>query len=244
MESTRRAIKSHIYLIILFSVVVLYITYEPFRAFGSETIMLFTSKSAESITGYLNSYDIIRPAVSITLMLLQALIFPFKYEIMIFANIKVFGKLIGLSLSLIGRIIGAYICYDIGKALLSNRIKLIIKKSDTIGIITNYMRGSGPVHVFIRILPFNFDLISYVAGIIQLNSKGYMVNSIVWIIFTTVAYSIKKGYYSYSYERGVTFIRLILSVIVFVIIIKKYHKDMSVREQRTSDCAKKHFPYF
>lgn len=188
--------------------------------------MLFTSKSSESIIGYLNSYDIIRPAVSIALMLLQALIFPFKYEIMIFANIKVFGELIGLGLSLIGRIIGAYICYDIGKTLLSNRIELIIKKLNISEITTNYMRSSGLVHVFIRILPLNFDLISYVAGIIRLDSKKYMRNSIVWIILTTVSYSIKKGYYSYSYEMRTTFIRLILSILVFVIIAKRYHKNI------------------
>jgi len=188
--------------------------------------MLFTSKSSESIVGYLNSYDIIRPVVSIALMLLQALIFPFKYEIMIFANIKVFGELIGLGLSIIGRIIGAYICYDIGKTLLSNRIELIIKKLNINEIITNYMRSSGLVHVFIRILPLNFDLISYVAGIIQLDSKKYMLNSIVWIILTTVSYSIKKGYYSYSYEMRTTFIRLILSILVFVIVAKKYHKNI------------------
>ncbi|MBZ2174379.1 VTT domain-containing protein [Schnuerera sp. xch1] len=226
MESTRRTKKSYIYLTILLSAAVLYIAYEPFKAFSSETVMLFTSKSSESIIGYLNSYDIIRPAVSIALMLLQALIFPFKYEIMIFANIKVFGELIGLGLSLIGRIIGAYICYDIGKTLLSNRIELIIKKLNISEITTNYMRSSGLVHVFIRILPLNFDLISYVAGIIQLDSKKYMLNSIVWIILTTVSYSIKKGYYSYSYEMRTTFIRLILSILVFVIIAKRYHKDI------------------
>ncbi len=226
MESKRRTNKSYIYLIILLSVAVLYIAYEPFKAFSSETVMLFTSKSSESIIGYLNSYDIIRPAVSIALMLLQALIFPFKYEIMIFANIKVFGELIGLGLSLIGRIIGAYICYDIGKTLLSNRIELIIKKLNISEITTNYMRSSGLVHVFIRILPLNFDLISYVAGIIQLDSKKYMLNSIVWIILTTVSYSIKKGYYSYSYEMRTTFIRLILSILVFVIIAKRYHKNI------------------
>ena len=75
------------------------------------------------------------------------------------------------------------------------------------------------------LMPLDFDLISYFVGIIQLNSKKYMVNSIVWIILTTVSYSIKKGYYSYSYEMRTTFIRLILSILVFIIIAKKYHKD-------------------
>jgi len=226
LKNTKQTNKIYIYLIGLLSVVVFYVVSEPFKSFSSEIIMLFTSKSSDSIIGYLNSYDIIRPAVSIALMLLQALIFPFKYEIMVFANIKVFGELIGLGLSLIGRIIGAYFCYDIGKTLLSNRIELIIKKLNKGEIITDFIRSSGLIHVFIRMLPLNFDLISYIAGIIQLDSKKYMVNSIVWIILTTVPYSIKKGYFSYSYEMRTTFIRLILSILVFVVVSRKYYKDI------------------
>ena len=114
--------------------------YEPFKILSSEIIMLFTSKSSESIIGYLNSYNNISPAVSIALMIFQALIFPFKYEIMIFANMKVFGESMGLVLSLVGRIIGAYICFDIGKTLLSNRIELIIRKLNISEITTNYIR--------------------------------------------------------------------------------------------------------
>ena len=200
--------------------------YEPFRAFGSETIMLFTSRSSESIIGYLNSYDSIRPMVSIGLMLLQGIIFPFKYEIMIFANIKVFGELIGFCLSFIGRIVGAYICYDIGKTLISNKMQLIVKKLNISKVTTNYIRSSSLVHVFIRVLPLNFDLISYVAGIMQLDSKKYMLNSVIWISLTTVTYSVKKGYFSYNYEIGTTFIRLILSTVVIFIIAKKHYKGV------------------
>ena len=143
MKSTRETNKKKIYLIILLSLSVLYIAYEPFKTISSEVVILFTSQSSESIIGYLNAYDIIKPAVSIALMVFQALIFPFKYEIMIFANIKVFGELMGLVLSLVGRIIGAYICFDIGKTLLSNRIELIIKKLNIREITTDYMRNSG-----------------------------------------------------------------------------------------------------
>ena len=226
MKSTRETNKKKIYLIILLSLSVLYIAYEPFKTISSEVVILFTSQSSESIIGYLNAYDIIKPAVSIALMVFQALIFPFKYEIMIFANIKVFGELMGLVLSLVGRIIGAYICFDIGKTLLSNRIELIIKKLNIREITTDYMRNSGLVHVFIRILPVNFDLISYIAGIMQLDSKKYMLNSVIWITLTTVTYSVKKGYFSYNYEMGMTFIRFILSILVIAIIVKKHYKGI------------------
>lgn len=229
METNKRTNKCYIYLVIFLTIAVFYITYEPFKAFSSEVVMLFTSNSVESIIGYLNSYYYIRPVVSIALMLLQALIFPFKYEIMIFANIKVFGGLIGLCLSLIGRIIGAYISYDIGKALLSNKIDLIINKFNISEAITNYMRNNDLAHLLLRILPLNFDLVSYIAGILQLDPKKYMLNSIVWIIFTTVLYSIKKGYYNYSYEMGMIYLRLILSILAFIIIMRKNNINIGIR---------------
>ncbi|WP_313755867.1 VTT domain-containing protein [Tissierella sp.] len=225
MKSVIRINKKYLYLSILLLTVLLYIAYKPFKSIISEIALLFTSNSSESIVGYLNSYDIIRPIVSIGLMILQALIIPFKYEIMIFANIKVFGALIGIILSLIGRIIGAYVCFDIGKTLISNGINLLMKKININNdIIINDIRNSSLVHIFVRILPLNFDLISYIMGILQLDLKKYMINSIIWITITTIAYSLKKGYYSYSYEIGIIFIRLALSVVVFAIATKKHYK--------------------
>lgn len=227
MGSIRGFNKRYLYIIVILLISVFYIVYEPFKSFSSGVIMLFTSKSSESIIGFLNSYDTVRPAVSIGLMLLQGIIFPFKYEIMIFANIKVFGKLVGLCLSLIGRTMGAYICYDIGRTFLSNRIDLLIEKLN-IGdkTIINNMRSNYLMHIFVRVLPANFDLISYAAGILQLDSKKHMLNSIILIIFTTVPYSLKKGYFSFRYEMGATFVRLILSIVVLSIVAKRYHKGI------------------
>ena len=227
MKITKRTSKRYIYLIISLSIAALYITYEPFKSSSSEILILFTSRSSESIIGYLNSFNGMRPVVSIGLMILQALIFPFKYEIMIFANARAFGELAGLCLSLIGRILGAYICYDIGESLMSNRMVLFIRKLNVGGMITNYMRTSSWVHIFIRLLPLNFDLISYLAGIMQLDSKKYMLNSIVWISLTTLVYSVKKGYFNHSYEMGIGYLRLILSIVVIVIIVKKYNEGIN-----------------
>lgn len=225
MKSVTRINKKYLYLIVLLLTVLLYIAYKPFKSMASEIALLFTSNSSELITGYLNSYDIIRPAVSIGLMILQALIIPFKYEIMIFANIKVFGVLIGFVLSLIGRILGAYICFDIGKTLISNRIDLLMKKININNdMIINDIRSSSLVHTFIRFLPLNFDFTSYVMGILQLDLKKYMINSIIWITITTIVYSLKKGYYNYNHEVIIMFIRLVLSVVIFAILAKKYYK--------------------
>lgn len=226
MDRIRKINKRSIYLVALLLTVVLYMVYEPFKILSSEIIMLFTSKSSESIIGYLNSYNNISPAVSIALMIFQALIFPFKYEIMIFANMKVFGELMGLVLSLVGRIIGAYICFDIGKTLLSKKVELFTKKFNVNDTTISYIKNSDLANIVIRMIPLNFDLISYFAGIIQLNFKKYMYNSTVWIILTTLSYSIKKGYYSYSYEIRTIFTRLILSILVFIITGKKYKKDI------------------
>lgn len=66
MKNPRENNKKNIYLIVFLSIVALYIVSETFKSFLSGVIMLFTSKSIESIVGYLNSYDIIKPLVSIS----------------------------------------------------------------------------------------------------------------------------------------------------------------------------------
>lgn len=211
--------KKNIYLFALLLTVVLYISCATFRTISSRIALLFTSNSLESIIGYLNSYNTIKLIVSIGLMVLQAIIIPFKYEIMIFANIKVFGVIIGSIFSAIGRFIGAYICFDIGKVLLSKKLDLLITKIDK-NIFIHSFRNNNLVHTLIRFIPLNFDLISYLAGILGLNLKKYMINSTIWIILTTVIYSIKIGYYSYSYEFAVICIRLILSLAIFCVGVK------------------------
>lgn len=207
-------IKKKIYIIALLSLIVLCFLSESFRSISSGIALLFTSKSSELIVGYLNSNNTIKPIVSIGLMVLQAIIIPFKYEIMIFANIKVFGLIKGFVLSTIGRIIGAYICFDIGKVFLSKRLDLLIKKVDRNNLM-DLLRDSNLVHILIRLIPLNFDLMSYIAGILGLNLKKYMINSTIWIILTTVIYSIKMGYFSYSYELVAIWVRLILSIVIF-----------------------------
>lgn len=220
--------KKNSYSIILLSLITLYVASDAFKSFSSQIMMLFTSNGSAFTIGYLNSYEFMRPIVSLALMILQALIFPFKYETMIFANMAVFGEILGAILSIAGRILGAYICYDIGKALWPRRItrnscRLHIKE-----LKMNNLKQSNLVNMVARIVPINFDLMSYFAGIMHLNRKKYMINSIIWVLGTTVLYVIKNGYFSRAYEMFAIYIRIIVSVVVFIFIVKKYREDRKV----------------
>lgn len=206
--------RRYLYLAGLLLIIILYIAYEPFKSTGSKIILLFTSNSPELIVGYLNSFNIVKPIVSAGLMILQALVVPFKYKIMIFANKKIFGTLVGFFLSCIGRAIGAYICFDVGKTLVSDKIDLLARKMNS-DIRIDSVRSSSLVHILARLLPLNFDLVSYLMGALRLDLKKYMINSIVWITVTTVVYSLNGGYYNYSCEVGAMFIRLVLSIAIF-----------------------------
>ena len=222
MEMKSNSYRKYIYLITILLVGVLYAFSAPFKTFSGRIIFLFTSRSTESIMGYLNSYPHIKPIVAIGLMVLQAVIIPFKYEIMIFANIRVFGFIIGLTLSIIGRIIGAYICFDIGKALLSDKVLSISKINSP--TYNENIRDNNIVHILIRLAPLNFESSSYLSGILGINIKKYMGNSLIWIILTTGIYSFNKGYISYRYEQIAIFTRLILAIVILIIYVNSIRK--------------------
>lgn len=227
MDVLSRIKRKHIYIFTLLLTIVLYISTLSFRTMASRIVLLFTSNSPELIIGYLNSYNFIKPIVSIGLMVLQAIIIPFKYEIMIFANVKVFGTIIGFVLSTIGRIIGGYICFDIGRVFLSRKIDLLTEKIAKSDFLEPF-RNDNLVHILIRLIPLNFNVTSYLSGILGLNLKKYMINSMIWIIFTNFIYSIKMGYFNYSYELAAIWIRLILSFLIFFLGVNKGKNNNSL----------------
>lgn len=218
----------NIYFLALLSIGLFYLVNDNFKSSVNQIIMLFTSNSPEFISGYINSYDIARPLVSIILMVVQAIIVPFNYEIVIFANMNVFGGLMGFSLSLIGRLIGAYICYDIGRLLFAKRIEDIIARVNNKSKVLSYIRKSWLVNIFVRMLPLNFDGVSYFSGIVKLDLKKYMINSTIWIAITSLLYAIKEGYYSYNYEILALVVRIIISALLFVVMVKRYRKNKEI----------------
>jgi len=198
--------RKFIYLLILLLIVGLYNFHIPFRTISTEIVLLFTSQSSELIIGYINAYaTLVKPIVSIGLMIFQAIIVPFKYEIMIFANIKVFGLIMGALLSIIGRIIGAYICFDIGRVLIGNKFTLPANKMGHHA----YM-----IPILIRLIPVNFDFLSYLSGLLRLNARKYMIVATGWIILTTGLYAVNEGYFSYSWERTALMVRLVMIIVI------------------------------
>lgn len=219
MPQIKNMVRGSIYLLTLLLMGLLYIIHEPFKSISSETILLFTSNNPQAIVGYLNSFNTIKPIISIGLMVLQSLIIPFKYEIVIFANRKVFGLFAGIFVSSLGRIIGAYICYDIARTFLSDRLNILLEKTDS-NFLINIMRASVLFNVLIRLLPINFNFISYLAGSLKLDPKKHLINSSVWIITTAILYSINEGYFGYKYELNTLLLRLLLSALIIIIMIK------------------------
>lgn len=206
MKTTLENKRKYIYLLILMSLLILYVFSMPFKSISTEIVMLFTSKSSQLIVGYLNKYDtFIKPVVSIGLMIFQAIIAPFKYEIIIFANIKVFGLVIGFLVSVIGRIIGAYICFDIGRVLRANKFALSANKMGHHAYL---------VPILIRLIPVNFDFLSYLSGVLRLNARKYMIVATGWIILTTGLYAVNEGYFSYSWERTALMVRLGMIIVI------------------------------
>lgn len=199
----------------------LYMLVPSFRSFGSEILLLFTSNSTETIAGYIKTAGKLKVIASLALMSLQGILFPFGYEPFLFANIKVFGSVLGLVLSLLGRFLGAFIAFDMDKTFFASLFAKGFKRLSMGEEQLIYLRNNPFLAQLIRIIPWNFGAMSYLAGMLQINVRKYLVHSLVWILLTTVPYVIKGGYFTYQTELWVTILRYGLAILCLVILVKR-----------------------
>lgn len=213
MDPTMRRIKACIYLISIGLIGTLYLLSAPFQSAFTEILLLFTSHSSVSVIGYLNASEFIKPAISVGLTVFQAVIAPFDYELLVFANTMVFGASYGLFLSLLGRMFGAVLCYDIGNTLFAPFVARLFRtlRTNAPEKLQKLQRSTLFLFVF-RLFPLPFDWMSYVAGMVQLSFHKYLLFSFLWIAIPTAFYAYTGSYLPYRYELALTILRLVLSL--------------------------------
>lgn len=196
-----------IYSISLIIILIAYKFNPSFKSNLTEVVLLFTANSKEQISGYLNAFNTAKPIASIGLAVFQSLAVPFRYEPLLLANISLFGFR-GCLYFILGKLIGAMICYDIAKSFIPgnffNRIKL-----------------NNLFSVLLRTLPINFNFMSYFMGAVKIDALEYLLNSLAWISITTALYYWNDGYFQYSQEMYGFYIRLVLSGVLSIVLIKK-----------------------
>lgn len=214
-----RSIKSRrvLYLVLLLLLTALYFLNDPFRSFLTRIIFLLTAQSREILTGYLQAAGP-KPLRFTALMVTQAVIAPFRWEPLTFAGVRAFGLTGGLLLSILGRFLGAWLTFDIGRVFLAgisdragDRLKTQCpQKSVREGILVN---------ILFRMLPLPFDLMSYLAGGLRLHEKKYLITALLWIAGTTSAHAVRGGYFSSALEGCFLVLRIMLSLILLGLLL-------------------------
>lgn len=215
--------RKYFYLGILISTLILYFYSQGFKSKLTSLLIFFTSNSKDLMVGRLKSFGNLGPIKSIGLMVLQALVFPFSYENLVIANSQVFGRSLALPISFIGRLLGALLTFDISKVFLSVPILKIFSKLKQKSLLMKF-RKSRISNLLIRLVPVNFGFMSYAGGALGMDFKKYLGYSAISIGITSSAYTFNEGYFPYSQERIIFFLRLFLCLVLSIKFIRAYGK--------------------
>lgn len=214
-----------LYVAVLMTAELLYFTNETFHSKTTELVLVFSSNSVESISGFINNSGSLKAVLSVVLTVFQMVVFPFDTKEMIFAYRKVFPGWGGYILSVLGRVLGALFCYDLGRCFLSSLFQRI-KSLLPLKFSGRWKRGIAPA-LLLRIAPLNGSLASYISGGAGVLFREYLLLSLLWSGILTGAYFLQGGYFSHSTERILTVLRIASTGVIFLYFSKKRRRDDS-----------------
>lgn len=141
----------------------------------TQVMILFTSNSVENVIGYLRSFGKEAPIAAFILMIVQAVLAPFSETLVIFANSRVFGWELGMFFSWIGKMLGSYLCFLIGRIVGRDIIEWMLPKIG-MRMADDFLKKYGTyILLFSRFFPFfSFDAVSYVAGMTSVNRFSFL----------------------------------------------------------------------
>ena len=169
---------------------ILYFTIPSFALFINESTSILVTADIKRMRIYIRSFGAIAPLVSMGIMVFQSIASPLPAFVVTFANAWVFGWQLGAVNSWTGAMIGAALCWAIGKGfgrpVVEKMVgKTALDKSDT------FFENHGRHAVFIaRLLPIMpFDVISYAAGLTTMGFWGFFWATGLGQLPATILYS-------------------------------------------------------
>jgi uncharacterized membrane protein YdjX (TVP38/TMEM64 family) len=145
--------------------------------------------NVEHLRNALLSYGPWAIAISVGLMVTQAIVAPLPANVITITNSLVFGPLWGGLISWVSTIIGASLCFLLSKILGRPFAEKIAGGS--IQKAEQFFKNYGLHAMFVvRIMPFvPFDAVSYGAGLVGVPFSRFLLATAIGIIPSTLAYS-------------------------------------------------------
>ncbi len=170
------------------------ILYLLFQNQINEITLKLSSLDIEEVRDYIASFGIFAPLVSILLMILQSIMAPIPAFLITFSNALVFGWIKGAIISWTGAMIGASICFYIGR-FLGRDVAVKYAGKSQLQTFDNYFEKYGKLSILVaRLLPFvPFDPISYGAGLTNMKFSSFAIATGLGQLPATIIYSYFAG---------------------------------------------------
>lgn len=179
---------------IILLLLLLYFLYPPFQEAMREAWQVLTSEDQQRIHDYVDQFGIWGPLAIIVFIILQMFLIIFPSWLPIIVGVVAYGFWWGVLINLIGVGIASGIGYHIGQSLKGFLIsKKKLKKMDY--WISNY--GFGTVILFRTSPFFSNDAISFIAGILKMDFKRFMLATYCGMIPLSLA----VAYFSKDLDR-------------------------------------------
>lgn len=197
----------------------------------NQVVILFSSMSVESVTGYIRSFGVWAVVVSFLLMVFQSIAAPLPAFLITFSNAAVFGWWQGAILSWTSSMVGAVMCFYIARIAGRDAVEKLTSKF-AIGSIDEYFERYGKHTILIcRLLPFvSFDYVSYAAGLTSMGLVPFIIATGLGQLPATIVYSYVGGMLTGSAQIVVTALLIIFALFAGVALFKKIYTDKKAKK--------------
>jgi len=220
-------------LIIIVSLGLAYFFIPTFNSKVNGIFMLFSSMSIESVAGYIRSFGIYAVLVSFLLMVFQSVAAPLPAFLITFANAAIFGWWKGALLSWISSMIGAALCFYIGRILGRDAVEKLTSKYAMASVDGFFEKYGKHTILVCRLLPFvSFDFISYAAGLTSMGFLEFIVATGIGQLPATVVYSYIGGMLTGGAQMIVTALLILFAITVLVFMFKQIYNERQKKSKK------------
>jgi len=211
---------------IIVALVLAYFFIPTFNSKVNGIFMLFSSMSIESIAEYIRSFGIYAVLVSFLLMVFQSVAAPLPAFLITFANAAIFGWWQGALLSWISSMVGAALCFCIGRILGRDAVEKLTSKYAMASVEGFFEKYGEHTILVCRLLPFiSFDFISYAAGLTSMGFLAFIVATGIGQLPATVVYSYVGGMLTGGVQMIVTALLILFSITILIFMFKQMYNE-------------------
>ena len=218
---------------IIVALVLAYFFIPTFNSKVNGIFMLFSSMSIESIAEYIRSFGIYAVLVSFLLMVFQSVAAPLPAFLITFANAAIFGWWQGALLSWISSMVGAALCFCIGRILGRDAVEKLTSKYAMASVEGFFEKYGEHTILVCRLLPFiSFDFISYAAGLTSMGFLAFIVATGIGQLPATVVYSYIGGMLTGGAQMIVTALLILFAITVLIFMFKQIYKERQKKSEK------------